>query len=282
MNDRGGFTLAELMISLVLGALIIGVVLNFVTGQTRLTTLQSGREEVQQNARGALEVVASDLRGAIGAGIVMADEDEMEIALPRRWGVVCSQAAGGGSTVVVFPNLPSQPLPVGVDAGLLLRQGNGAWQPALPNRATVAAATPVAVAASCGNLAATGNVVAFQLTGANHPNVGAGATAALYQLVRYDVGISRGERWIQRSNGMTAAGEYIMQPLAGPVDQDGGGISFAYFAGTPPAPVAAPGAVAAAAGLSQVRLRVRMKSRQGGSDSPVEFDSATVQIRNDN
>lgn len=286
LAGRRGFTLAELLISLVLGALIIGVVLQFVTGQTRLTSMQSGREEVQQNARGALEMVASDLRGAIGAGVERADNDAIEIMLPRRWGVVCSQV-GTTRTTVIFPDLPAQPTPVGGDAGLLFRQSDTSpWLPALPTRATVVSATPVEVTAACAGLSATGKVVGVQLDGLNHPAaVGAGTTVALYQRVRYDVQTSRGERWIYRSNGLAAGGGFSMQPLAGPLQEQSGqdqGVSFTYFAGTPPAPLpAAPGANAPTAGLSQVRLRVRMKSR-GGRDSQVEFDSATVQLRNDN
>lgn len=280
--SRRGFTLVELMVSVVLGALLIGVVLNFVTSQTRVATAQSGREEVQQNARGALEMVASDLRGAVSAGVVRGDSDAIELLLPRRWGVVCSQVVPN-ATVVVFPNVAGAVTPAGADAGLLLQQvPGGAWSPVLPALATVNTATPVAVAAACGTLSTAGNVVAFQLNGAGHPAVLPGATAALYQRVRYDVRTSRGEQWIHRSNGMTSSGAFSMQPLAGPLDDAAGGISFTYFTGTPPAPLnGAPGTGAAAAGLSQVRLRVRMKSAQG-SNSQVEFDSATVQIRNDN
>ncbi|WP_420126921.1 PilW family protein [Longimicrobium sp.] len=281
-QGRRGFTLVELLISLVLGALIIGVVLQFVTGQTRLTSMQSSREEVQQNARGALEMVASDLRGSIASGVARGDADAIELLLPRRWGVVCSQV-GTARTTVVFPDLPGQVTPAGVGAGLLLQQTPGAaWRPALPVLATVATATPVGLG-TCAGLNVTGNVVAFQLDGANHPGVTPGATAALYQRVRYDVRTSRGAQWIHRSNGMSDANTFIMQPLAGPVDTNAGGVSFTYFAGNPPTPLpAAPGTGAAAANLSQVRLRVRIKSRQGGSASQVEFDSATVQIRNDN
>jgi prepilin-type N-terminal cleavage/methylation domain-containing protein len=279
-RGRRGFTLAELMISLVLGGLIIGVVLNFITGQSRLASMQSGREEVQQNARGALEMVASDLRGAIPAGVEVGDANAIQVMLPRRWGVVCSQT-GTTRTVVVFPDVAGQVTPAGTDAGLLLQNGAN-WVPALPARATVATATPVAVGA-CAGLNTTGNVVAFQLDGTGHPPVLAGTTAALYQRVRYDVETSRGAQWIHRSNGITAAGAWIMQPLAGPVDAAAGGISFAYFTGTPPVALPnAPGANASTAALSQVRLRVRMKSRGGGSSSQVEFDSATVQLRNDN
>ncbi|MBW3570281.1 MAG: prepilin-type N-terminal cleavage/methylation domain-containing protein [Gemmatimonadetes bacterium] len=279
---RRGFTLAELLISLVLGALIIGVVLQFVTGQTRLTAMQSGREEVQQNARGALEMVASDLRGAISAGVERGDADAIEVMLPRRWGLVCGQT-GTTRTVVLFPTIAGQPTPVGADAGLLLRAGAGAWQPALPTRATVLQATEVDPAVACANLNPSGNVVAFQLDGANHPGVAAGSTAALYQRVRYDVRTSRGAQWIHRSNGMTTGGAWNMQPLAGPVDADAGGVSFTYFTGTPPVALAnAPGVNASTSNLSQVRLRVRMKSRAGGTTPQVEFDSATVQLRNYN
>lgn len=281
---RGGFTLVELIVSVVLGALLITVVLSFVTGQTRIATAQSGREEVQQNARGALEMVASDLRGAVSAGIVRGDADAIEILLPRRWGLVCSQV-GTTRTTVVFPNIAGQPTPAGPGAGLLVQhRDNNNWAPVLPTRATVDQAVQVDARVACANLSTAGQVVAFQLDGANHPAaMPVGSTVALYERVRYDLQTSRGEQWIFRSNGVTAGGAYSMQPLAGPVDAAAGGISFTYYTGTPPAALnAAPGAAAAASGVSQVRLRVRMKSRQGASNPQVEFDSATVQIRNDN
>lgn len=271
------------MISLVLGALIIGVVLQFVTGQTRITSMQSGREEVQQNARGALEMIASDLRGAIAAGVEQGDANAIEVMLPRRWGVVCAQTVPT-RTVVVFPVIPGAPTPVGAGAGLLFQQPGaavGAWLPVLPVRATVLQATPVAVNPTCAGLSTTGNVTAFQLDGLAHPAVAVGSTVALYQRVRYDVQTSRGEQWIFRSNGMAADGGWSMQPLAGPLDAAAGGMSLTYFTGTPPVEMAAPpGGNASTALLSQVRLRVRMKSRQG-TTTQVEFDSATVQIRND-
>jgi prepilin-type N-terminal cleavage/methylation domain-containing protein len=277
-RGRRGFTLVELLISLVLGALIITVVLKFVSGQTRLTTMQSGREEVQQNARGALEMIASDLRGAIPAGIEVGDASAIEVMLPRRWGVVCSQV-GTTQTVVVFPDV-AQPMPVGADAGLLIQPlGTTNWRPLLPTRATVADTTRLVATTACAAQNPTGSLVAYRLTGLNHPAVAAGSTVALYQRVRYDVQTSRGEQWIHRSNGMSG-GAFSMQPLAGPVDVAAGGISFTYFTGTPPVALgAAPGANASTSALSQIRLRVRMKSRLG-SNTQTEFDSATVQLRN--
>lgn len=280
---RAGFTLVELMVSLVISGLIIAVVLQWVTGQTRFASVQTAREEVQQNARGALEIVASDLRGAVSGGIRQADAQRIDFMLPRRWGVVCANN-GATETIVAFPNLPGEGLPTGAGAGLLVL-GPAGWLPA-SNQAlatvTGVAAVPLADVPGCGNQGITGDAVAFRLTGANHPAGTAGLTAAVYQLVRYDVADGTGGTWIRRSNGWTGDGP-TMQPLAGPVDA--AQVGFRYFAGDPAGPpslIAAPGANAPAANIRMVRFRVRMTSRHAldGSVRQQEQDSATVQIRN--
>lgn len=272
---RGGFTLAELMISLVIGGIVVAVVLQFVTGQTRTAAAQSAREQVQQNARGALEVVGSDLRGAISAGLLRADAQRLDFMLPRRWGVVCSTAAGN-TTTALFPVIPGDPIPTGEGAGLIVLRGT-AWLPVVPTLATVTGTAPAALTACPG---AAGNVQAVTLTGAGHPLLAAaGDRIAVYQLVRYDVGVSQGERWIRRSDG-AGIGNSNMQPLAGPVDDQF--VQFVYLRGNPPVPLAAaPGAAAAASNIEMIRFRVRTVSapRADGSNQ-VEEDSVTVQIRN--
>lgn len=279
---RRGFTLVELMVALVIGSLIIGVVLQFVSGQTRFASVQTAREEVQQNARGALEVVSSDLRGALAEGIIFADDDALEFMLPRRWGVVCAVVAG--DIVAAFPNLPGETIPTGAGAGLMTFT-NGAWAPALPSFATVATATPDAIDANpgCGTRRIEGDVVAFRLAGTDLPPALPGDRVAVYQKVKYEVGAGPGGDWLYRSNGVGDDGDYNMQPLAGPVDPTQ--VGFRYFDAPDtdaPALIAAPGAGAAAVGVRMIRLRVRMTSRQAldGQTSQVEQDSATVQIRN--
>lgn len=279
---RGGFTLIELMVALVIGSLIIGVVLQFVTGQTRFASVQTAREEVQQNARGALEVVSSDLRGALASGIILAEDDALEFMLPRRWGVVCGIVAG--DIVAAFPNLAGETMPAGVGVGLMTFTA-GVWRPALPDVATVISATPVLTTANpgCGTQRIEGDVVAFSLAGANLPPAVAGDRIAVYQRVKYEVADGPGGDWLYRSNGVNPDGTYNMQPLAGPVDR--AEVGFRYFDGPEtgaPALIAAPGAGAAAEGVRMIRLRVRMTSRQvlDGQTSQVEQDSATVQIRN--
>jgi prepilin-type N-terminal cleavage/methylation domain-containing protein len=281
-DPRAGFTLVELIVSLVIGAILVGSVFQFVNGQARMAGLQSAREEVQQNARGALEIVGSDLRGAISAGIVTANQRSLELLLPARWGVVCK--TGGGSTTVMFP-ADGLPAPTaGQTWGLLARENTGGapWLPALPVRATI-----TAVAAANVNDATTGcpaltpdgiDPVAFVLSGANHPAVAAGAMAAVYQRVRYDVASGPGGAWIRRSNGVGTDGQYSMQPLAGPVDSTV--VRFQYYGGATGALIGTTVPTPYLQALSRIQFRVRMNSKQQRTAITYDQDSVSIQIRN--
>jgi type II secretory pathway pseudopilin PulG len=276
MAARGGFTLVELMVGLVLGILVVGFVLDFVTGQTKIATRQTAREEVQQNARGALEVIASDLRGSISSGLIQASDAEIRFMVPRRWGIVCG-GNGSTQTTAVFPVLPGNAVPFGDGVGLIVRT-TAAWLPAPPTLATVTSRATAALTGvpGCGPLSPSGQVEAFTFTGANHPAVSAGDRIAIYQVVRYDVGTSQGRNWIRRSNGSGMA-DSNMQPLAGPVDS----LRFDYFSGSPPTSVPAPGTAAATAGIEMIRVALKTSSRASIPGQAVtETGSVTVQIRN--
>jgi prepilin-type N-terminal cleavage/methylation domain-containing protein len=281
---RGGFTLVEVLVALVLGTLLVGFILQFVTGQTRIASRQTAREEVQQNARGALEVLGADLRGAIASGLILANEREIRFMLPRRWGIVCSgngtsPGNTGTQTTAVFPIVPGDSIPVGTGVGLIVqRASDSVWVPAASAQATVTARAAAILTASpgCGDLSPAGQVQAVTLTGTGHPGVSRGDRIAVYQLVRYDVGTSGGREWIRRSNGAGIEGTN-MQPLAGPLDS----LKFEYLRGNPPAVIAAPGAGASTAGIQMIRVGVKTSSRSSVNGEPVtESGSVTVQIRN--
>jgi hypothetical protein len=264
----------EIMVALVIGSLLVGVILQFVVGQSRIAAVQTGREEVQQNLRGALEVFAGDLRGSISAGIERADLQAMEFVLPRMWGLVC--ASTGVQTTALFPNLGVVP-PWGEGAGLMVDDGTG-WAPAPAARATVTQQPTVASTTAtpgCGDLQAQGDVVAFTFVGANHVAGARGSRIAVYERVRYDLATVDGERWLRRSNGMSGPNSFSMQPLAGPVDD-----TFVAFSYRDPDPIAAPGVNAPTAGIRLVQFRVRTLSRQAAGAEQVRQDSVTVQIRN--
>jgi hypothetical protein len=274
------------MVSLLIGSLVIAIVLQFVVGQSRYAASQTGREEAQQNLRGALEIVASDLRGTISAGIELAGEQELEFVLPRMWGVVCA-TAGGTTTTAMFPNLGITPPAITAGMGLIVRDtaAGGVWRPVAPAaRADVGGWVVASTTASpgCGDLSPQGAVVAFTFTGTNHPAAVRGSRIALYERVRYDVGTLDGQRWLYRSGGMTGNG-FSMQPLAGPIDPSA--FAFRYFASAgaaAPALIVAPGTGAPAANIRLVRFSVRTRSRQSSGEAQTREDSVTVQIRNDN
>ncbi len=271
------------MVGLVVGSILVGVILQFVLGQSRFAATQTGREEVQQNLRGALEVVASDLRGTLIRGIERADAQALEFALPVMWGVVCRIEAG--ATTIVFPDLGITTPPSGAGIGLMMRDTASAapWQPIQPAaRATVTGvqARPLDETPGCGTLQPAGPAVAFRFTGANHPAVTPGSRAALYQQVRYEVRTVGSEQWIYRSNGMTG-GSFNMEPLAGPVRADSTGFQYlASVAPAAPALIAPPGTGAPTANIRLVRFTVQTLSRQHTGPSQTRRDSVTVQIRN--
>jgi prepilin-type N-terminal cleavage/methylation domain-containing protein len=282
-RPRGGFTLVEVLVALVLGTLLVGIVLQFVVGQSRFAATQAGREEVQQNLRGALEIVGSELRGTVASGITLADDQAIEFLSARRWGIVCGTAAGTQTTVIFPANVPAPAPPTGSAAVLMVfNETTSAWLPAAgANPATITAAQAVpATGAPCNGVGTEGPVVAFQLTGANHPAGTAGFRVVVGERVRYDLGSVGGSRWLRRSNGLVGT-QFTMQPLAGPVDVDA--VRFSYFAGAPgaaPAPIGAPGFGAPGAQLRMVRFVVRTTSRQATGLTHSKQDSVTVQIRN--
>ena len=100
-RSQRGFTLVELMVALVISGIVISIIFQFLVGQARFSRLQSAREEVQQNARVAVDVISSDLRAVASQGVTWADGDSIAFRAPRAWGMVCGYP--GGSLAVLFP-----------------------------------------------------------------------------------------------------------------------------------------------------------------------------------
>jgi prepilin-type N-terminal cleavage/methylation domain-containing protein len=286
-----GFTLVELLVGLVIGAILITVILRMVTGQTRFALVQGAREEVQQNARGALEIVGSELRTAVTAGLVRAQEREVVLMLPRLWGVACGTV--GTEVVAVFPDAPGLTIPGGAGAGLLVQTPDLEWHGWTTNlnsneRASISAVAPFVLgnppAAPCTQTAPAGQVAAFRFSGPNNAilNVVPGAIVVVYELVRYDVAENAaGEWWLRRSNGWTTGGNFSMQPLAGPVDRDA--VRFRYFSGNPSAEIGAPGinqALLSSVRMVQFTVRTLSRSKLDGTLQQQEEGEVIIQLRN--
>lgn len=300
-RDRG-FSLPELLVAIVIAGILATAIFQFLQGQTRFVTVQSGREEVQQNVRGALDLITGDLRAAPASGLVSAGSNSVEFFLPRAWGVLCPAPVGGAYSStqvdVLFPEgLPAELMDISLQAGaspygLHFRESAGVWKPDATGalRAIVldsdpAPAVPAGTTSCADSLGAQGVVPTYRFTGEGFPTVmstGAplqpGIPVYFYQTVRYEVSTSSGlpGLWIRRSYG---AGD--PQPLAGPLPDDAG-LDFRYFRNLSSAaettPIADPAVLSA---LERVQVRVTTESRsKEESARQVKRDSMMVYLRN--
>jgi prepilin-type N-terminal cleavage/methylation domain-containing protein len=281
---RAGFTLVELMVALVISGLLMAVVFQMLSGQSRLVAVQSGKEEAQQNVRGALEVISSELRGAMPGAILDARDQSFTFMQPRAWGVVCSVV--GSTVTALFPDAAAVDAWNAVEAsGVLVNTGTLAaptWLPDPLNASARARITGAQVLANgpnvgaCAGMQAQGAALAVQITTDKNLVGPAGSTLLTYSLTQYDLAQVNGRWWLRRSSGVTN-GAYNQQPLAGPVEQDR--FRFTYFtAGNPPVQVAAPGNNAAQLrALRMVQVRVASNSTQR-INNRVQRDEGTITV----
>lgn len=149
MNSRaGGFSLAELLIVVVLGAVVMGSIYQMIVMQDRTTREQYAIVETQQNTRMALSVLTSDLKeiSAADGDVVAADSTDISFRALRKAGVACfkdpgntyidvgemGEAFAAGDSVLVFSDgastntsaddtwIPLQVSNVGLGVGCLL------------------------------------------------------------------------------------------------------------------------------------------------------------------
>jgi prepilin-type N-terminal cleavage/methylation domain-containing protein len=279
-HSAAGFTLVELLIAMVIAGFLAGVILQVVTGQARFTDVQYARQEVQDNARGTLELVGSELRGVpLPGGLIHASEDSIRFAAPVIWGVYCGAAGGshfaifdkgawvnGAASIPASPGLAVQTAELNATAGTVAAfQFSGSVTRSDTLNAAGAAASP------CGTLTSAPtqtSVVKIDGVAAGVTPV-AGLAVYLYRTVAYGDGlpVTSGDRWMTRENGGQP------EPLAGPIEY----VAFRYLD--------AAGATVASGDLNavrSVRVVVAMKARKmsGASTFVTSEDSITVALRN--
>lgn len=279
-RGNAGFTLVEIMVALVLASVFAGIIFQLIRGQGRFVEVQSARQEVQQNARAAVEVIGSELRGATAQGLLRGEDGVIEYMAPRFFGLTCPN---GTSTQVdvIAPVVDASALTVGSSTGLMVDIAGDprTYSPATGTRARVTAMAGVNLATSnCAGMGPAGPATVYRLTGTNFPVVPAGRSIFTYDIVRYDVAADDGGLpWVRRGN--TVAGG--QQPFVGPLESSTA-LRFRYFTAGSSVPMTAPGTTVA--NLRQVnRVRVVISARSKGPTSAtrqIERDSVTIFLRN--
>jgi prepilin-type N-terminal cleavage/methylation domain-containing protein len=95
-SDRKGFTIIELIVVSVLGALILMAILQVLMTNQRTYTAQTAVVQGQQSSRMALEVLFNELREASpgGGDIITMGSNSLTVRLMRKLGVVCDTDLG--------------------------------------------------------------------------------------------------------------------------------------------------------------------------------------------
>ena len=196
---RRGFTLVELLLSLIVTAIVGAALVRMVLGQARFMDQQEAWRGARAVARGGVNRLASDLRmveATNGVSAAVAGGQDFTVRVPYAFGVICL-AAGNTLTLSMLPvdsamyNAPGH-------SGFAVRADDGSYAyytstvldliPAnigVGNCTGVAAPDkPITTLASM-NGSPAGNTITVTATAAFNPPVKKGQIVFLYRRIRY-------------------------------------------------------------------------------------------------
>lgn len=108
MSNRQGFSLAELVVGLVVASLVSASIVQLMVVQSRFMNTQEGRANARAVSRGAISLVESDLRMVqTSAGVVAAAADSITLRVPFAAGVICMADVGGSRADIMVPPVDS-------------------------------------------------------------------------------------------------------------------------------------------------------------------------------
>jgi prepilin-type N-terminal cleavage/methylation domain-containing protein len=280
---RNGFSLIELLVAITITAILATVLFQLLVGQGKLTSLSSAQQEVQQNARGALEIIAADLRATPSGGISQAAANSVTMKVPKAFGIICSSAVD--EMYAAFPVVPSTTIPTGtVDSPMGVFKYDSItarWDTAdvAGYRSTVTQVTYMGTShAACNANLLAGTPAIYRFQGSHFPVGGAGTLIAPFDVVQYSVATSAvsgssDPLWVVRGN--TASGSN--QPLAGPVPSTSS-LQFRFYRTTTGS--TAIGATANPDSVKRVTVVLTTRNRYRRDIALSMTDSVTVFLRN--
>jgi prepilin-type N-terminal cleavage/methylation domain-containing protein len=290
LRNPRGFTLVEAIIAMTIVLILSTVIFQMIYRQSRYAELHSAREEGQENARGVLELLTSEIRTVSGdSGIVYAGTDTLAIRVPGPWGRICGLT---GSTLdVAFPlgvwNAMGTYYPTPVSIALTPDSAIPGVPPILVTN--VGYNTSTAAGTMCASMSNSAYATYYaDSVAVVRFNVGGGFTGHTnrtmvypYRVYAYGDGdavstTSMSDRWMYR--GEVGVGG-SRQPLAGPIES----LEFRYLNASGNV-IAAPGAAASAVRAVRVVLTTRArKTVSHSSDTRLmerQVDSTTIYVRN--
>jgi prepilin-type N-terminal cleavage/methylation domain-containing protein len=274
---RLGFSLAELMVSLVIAG-VIGVALSrLIISQSRFVSMQDAMMRARSASRAALNVMSGDLRALTDSGLVQASADSITVRVPYAFGLACQQS--GGTTIVSLLPTDSSLFGSARASGYAWRDSATATyifkQPATVGVGVCSAPVPAITTLSATGWSARSVAVSPAVSGVGGTPVG--AVVYLYQLVRYAFAPSveiPGRRALWRS--VLSAG--TRDEMVTPFDSSA---RFQFLVGNTYALQATPPAVLDSVRGIRVKLVGASETAPQGRTTPVKFDlTSDILFRN--
>lgn len=102
MRNRPGFTLPDVLVSLVVMGVIGASLAQVMTVQSRMYQTQEGRSQARAVSRGATTILLADLRMVeTGGGVIAASPTSITLRVPVEMGIVCT--ASSPATIAMAP-----------------------------------------------------------------------------------------------------------------------------------------------------------------------------------
>jgi len=237
LTSRRGFTIVELLISMMIGLIVLGAVYKLMITQSAGYAKQRELADVRETARSATTLLSWDLRNAATGGSAIAAMSPGAITLRsvRGVGVICAK----------HPTQPRYGLArtagkieaTADDSALVLQIGRDRWQ----RVKVTSVGTPAALGVpSCSWTGAPAPDIVIQIavnSKSDTISLKVGAPFRAYRRVEYTQFLLNGRWWLGRKVGAAADYEQLTGPLLAST-----GLRFTYF-DTLGAPTAIPGAV---------------------------------------
>jgi prepilin-type N-terminal cleavage/methylation domain-containing protein len=254
-RERGGFTLVELLVVVVLGSLVLMAALQVLITNQRTYTAQNAQIAGQQSTRMALEVLFAEMREVSpeGGDILMMSQDSIRVRLMRKFSIVCGTVFAVTPQLFVVNSLSGPFTRFAVGDSVFVWSDNEVdteaddhWIPARVTAAVTTAVCPTDATTPATLLSFAGQSALFDVT---TDSVTLGAPVRSYLPFAFALTTYSGQPYLGRRQG---TGSWV--PIAGPL-RPNTGLEFVYRDSLNTV-------TATPAEVRQIVVRVRSGSRQ--------------------